>query len=274
MKQVKLISVEMMKGKMQSLIQSAKKRKRTTFALLAAFVMIGSVGVYITHMHSNEYHSGIPVNISVKFSGAPHGLTPFVNGSGNNTIYFNSQNVFFSLISDVPMGLNLTPEGKFVNLTGMNTVNNPYVISIMSGRESSTGTFSSYTGTNFFNLARQWRASGISNQSQVSVMLQAEYSFISNGKIYEYRYYNNIPYSPFSSVFNDMQTFKTSVNTPSISLDSQIFFNLSHPAYVGPFNISDLHNTAVHSKIHPIGIIGGVGPGPNGCPPSIYQIVP
>ncbi|MHB8372956.1 MAG: hypothetical protein ACYDBI_09660 [Thermoplasmataceae archaeon] len=273
MKQVKsYLNIETMKGKMYSLVESAKKRKRTTFALLAAFVMIGSVGVYVTYMHSNVYHSGIPVNISVKFSGAPPGLTPFVNGSENNNTYYNNQNVFFSLISDVPMGLNLTPEGKFVNMGGMNTTNNPYVISVMSGRESSKGTFSSYLGTNLFNIARQWRASGISNQSQVSVMLQAEYSLILNGKIYEYRYYNNIPYSPFNTVFNDMQTFKTSTNTPSISLDSQIFFNLSHPAYVGTFNISDLHNKRIlHTP--PAGIIGGHGttnPCTIDCLPSDY----
>ncbi|MHB1492320.1 MAG: hypothetical protein ACYCSG_00295 [Thermoplasmataceae archaeon] len=278
MKEVKsYLNIDTVKGKMHSLLESAKKRKRTTFALVAAIVMIGSVGLYITYSHSTQYHSGIPVNISVKFTGTPPGMAPFVNGSTNARAYYNSQNVFFSLISDIPMGLNLTPEGKLVNMTNVNMTNNPYVVSLMIGRGSSNGNFSSYLGTNLFNIARQWRASGISNQSEVSVMLQAEYSFIVNGTIYEYRYYNNIVYSPFNAVFNDMQAFKTSINAPSISLKSKIFFNLSHPSYVGPFNITLLHHKRLLSKAHTGGIIGTPGGncGPNSyypdCCPNYYK---
>ena len=113
-------------------------------------------------------------------------------------------------------------------------------------------------GNNFYNIARQWRASGISNSSDVSVMLQAGYSFVINGTIYEYRYYNNIQYSPFNGVFNDMQTYVTNPNAPSISLQSHIFFNLSHPSYVGPFKISDLHGLH-QAKIHTGGILGPPG---------------
>ncbi len=278
MKEVKShLNIDTVKGKMHSLLESAKKRKRTTFALVAAIVMIGSVGLYITYTHSTQYHSGIPVNISVRFTGTPPGIAPFVNGSTNIKEYYNSQNVFFSLISDIPMGLNLTPEGKLVNMTNVNMTNNPYVVSIMTGRGSSNGNFSSYLGTNLFNIARQWRASGISNRSEVSVMLQAEYSFIVNGTIYEYRYYNNIAYSPFNAVFNDMQAFRTSITAPSISLKSQIFFNLSHPSYVGPFNITLLHDKRLLSKAHTGGIIGEPGGncGPNSyipdCCPNYYK---
>ena len=136
--------------------------------------------------------------------------------------------------------------------------NNPYDVSILNGRLSSNGQFSGILGNNFYNIARQWRASGISNSSDVSVMLQAGYSFVINGTIYEYRYYNNIQYSPFNGVFNDMQTYVTNPNAPSISLQSHIFFNLSHPSYVGPFKISDLHGLH-QAKIHTGGILGPPG---------------
>ncbi len=249
---------ESISGKMGSLIEKAKTRKKTTFAIIAALIMVGSVGLYVVYIHSNELQKGVPVNLSVKFTGAPPGVSSFAMVSKNASKYYNNENVFFSLLSVIPMNLNTTPEGKFVNMSGMNMSNNPYDVSILNGRLSSNGQFSGILGNNFYNIARQWRASGISNSSDVSVMLQAEYSFIINGTIYEYRYYNNIQYSPFSEVFNDMQTYVTNPNSPSISMQSHIFFNLSHPSYVGPFNISDMHG--LHPvKIHTEGIIGPPG---------------
>jgi len=249
---------ESISGKMGSLIEKAKTRKKTTFAIIAALIMVGSVGLYVVYIHSNELQKGVPVNLSVKFTGAPPGVSSFAMVSKNASKYYNNENVFFSLLSVIPMNLNTTPEGKFVNMTGMNMSNNPYDVSILNGRLSSNGQFSGILGNNFYNIARQWRASGISNSSNVSVMLQAGYSFVINGTIYEYRYYNNIQYSPFSEVFNDMQTYVTNPNAPSISLQSHIFFNLSHPSYVGPFKISDLHGLH-QAKIHTGGILGPPG---------------
>ena len=249
---------ESINGKMGSFIEKAKARKKTTFAIIAALIMVGSVGLYVVYIHSSELQKGVPVDLSVKFTGAPPGVSSFAMVSKNAAKYYNNENVFFSLLSVIPMNLNTTPEGKFVNMTGMNMSNNPYDVTILGGRLSSNGQFSGILGNNFYNIARQWRASGISNSSDVSVMLQAEYSFIINGTIYEYRYYNNIQYSPFSEVFNDMQTYVTNPNSPSISMQSHIFFNLSHPSYVGPFNISDMHG--LHPvKIHTEGIIGPPG---------------
>ncbi len=249
---------ESISGKMGSLIEKAKARKKTTFAIIAALIMVGSVGLYVVYIHSSELQKGVPVDLSVKFTGAPPGVSPFAMVSKNASKYYNNENVFFSLLSVIPMNLNTTPEGKFVNMTGMNMSNNPYDVSILNGRLSSNGQFSGILGNNFYNIARQWRASGISNSSDVSVMLQAGYSFVINGTIYEYRYYNNIQYSPFSEVFNDMQTYVTNPNAPSISLQSHIFFNLSHPSYVGPFKISDLHGLH-QAKIHTGGILGPPG---------------
>jgi hypothetical protein len=257
---------ESINGKMGSLIEKAKARKKTTFAIIAALIMVGSVGLYVVYIHSSELQKGVPVDLSVKFTGAPPGVSPFAMVSKNASKYYNNENVFFSLLSVIPMNLNTTPEGKFVNMTGMNMSNNPYDVSILNGRLSSNGQFSGILGNNFYNIARQWRASGISNSSNVSVMLQAGYSFVINGTIYEYRYYNNIQYSPFSEVFNDMQTYVTNPNAPSISLQSHIFFNLSHPSYVGPFKISDLHGLH-QAKIHTGGILGPPG---SGCDPNFY----
>ena len=257
---------ESISGKMGSLIEKAKTRKKTTFAIIAALIMVGSVGLYVVYIHSNELQKGVPVNLSVKFTGAPPGVSPFAMVSKNASKYYNNENVFFSLLSVIPMNLNTTPEGKFVNMSGMNMSNNPYDVSILNGRLSSNGQFSGILGNNFYNIARQWRASGISNSSDVSVMLQAGYSFVINGTIYEYRYYNNIQYSPFNEVFNDMQTYVTNPNSPSISLQSHIFFNLSHPSYVGPFNISelhDLHQVKIHTE-------GQIGPPSGGCGPNFY----
>ncbi|MCL4320189.1 MAG: hypothetical protein M1427_02955 [Candidatus Thermoplasmatota archaeon] len=249
---------ESINGKMGSLIEKAKARKKTTFAIIAALIMVGSVGLYVVYIHSSELQKGVPVDLSVKFTGAPPGVSPFAMVSKNASKYYNNENVFFSLLSVIPMNLNTTPEGKFVNMSGMNMSNNPYDVTILGGRLSSNGQFSGMLGNNFYNIARQWRASGISNSSDVSVMLQAGYSFVINGTIYEYRYYNNIQYSPFNGVFNDMQTYVTNPNAPSISLQSHIFFNLSHPSYVGPFKISDLHGLH-QAKIHTGGILGPPG---------------
>ena len=249
---------ESISGKMGSLIEKAKTRKKTTFAIIAALIMVGSVGLYVVYIHSNELQKGVPVNLSVKFTGAPPGVSSFAMVSKNASKYYNNENVFFSLLSVIPMNLNTTPEGKFVNMSGMNMSNNPYDVTILGGRLSSNGQFSGILGNNFYNIARQWRASGISNSSDVSVMLQAGYSFVINGTIYEYRYYNNIQYSPFNGVFNDMQTYVTNPNAPSISLQSHIFFNLSHPSYVGPFKISDLHGLH-QAKIHTGGILDPPG---------------
>ena len=249
---------ESINGKMGSFIEKAKARKKTTFAIIAALIMVGSVGLYVVYIHSSELQKGVPVDLFVKFTGAPPGVSPFAMVSKNASKYYNNENVFFSLLSVIPMNLNTTPEGKFVNMSGMNMSNNPYDVTILGGRLSSNGQFSGILGNNFYNIARQWRASGISNSSDVSVMLQAGYSFVINGTIYEYRYYNNIQYSPFNGVFNDMQTYVTNPNAPSISLQSHIFFNLSHPSYVGPFKISDLHGLH-QAKIHTGGILDPPG---------------
>ena len=62
---------ESINGKMGSLIEKAKARKKTTFAIIAALIMVGSVGLYVVYIHSNELQKGVPVNLSVKFTGAP-----------------------------------------------------------------------------------------------------------------------------------------------------------------------------------------------------------
>ena len=62
---------ESISGKMGSLIEKAKARKKTTFAIIAALIMVGSVGLYVVYIHSSELQKGVPVDLSVKFTGAP-----------------------------------------------------------------------------------------------------------------------------------------------------------------------------------------------------------
>ena len=45
---------ESINGKMGSLIEKAKARKKTTFAIIAALIMVGSVGLYVVYIHSSH----------------------------------------------------------------------------------------------------------------------------------------------------------------------------------------------------------------------------
>ena len=72
MKRIKeCFNVEFISGKMSSLLEKAKARKKTTFAIIAALIMVGSVGLYVVYIHSSELQKGVPVDLSVKFTGAP-----------------------------------------------------------------------------------------------------------------------------------------------------------------------------------------------------------
>ena len=99
---------------MGSLIEKAQARKKTTFAIIAALIMVGSVGLYVVYIHSSELQKGVPVDLSVRFTGAPPGVSPFAMVSKNASKYYNNENVLFSLLSVIPMNLNTTPEGKFI----------------------------------------------------------------------------------------------------------------------------------------------------------------
>ncbi len=253
---------------------SLSSGRRVTGVKLLAIIIAGAVVISIGSFVIMDNHTstpGIPVNLSIHFSGSPPFVLPYVNHNGKLISYYNPENVFFSILSPVPGAINGTSQGFYVNMCDQNITRNPYYISLLNGRLSSDGNYKGILGQNFYNIAMQWRYSGLSNTSKVSVMLQASYSILINGTIYEYRYYNNIQYSPFQSVFNNLNSFLTNQNPQLNSFSSQIYFNLSHPSFVGKVNLSDfkdLHRviptlSKTDGQVGPPG--GGTGPGPI-CP--------
>lgn len=230
--------------------------------IIVAGAVLASVGFYAIGDNQTST-AGIPLKLSVHFSGSP-----FVVTSGNFGNYYNPENVSFSILSPVPSSINLTEHENYVNISDKNITNNPYYISVLSERLSLNGNYKGILGQNFYNIAMGWRYSGLSKTSKVSVMLQASYSLLIKGTIYEYRYYNNIQYSPFNPLFNNLKSFLANQNPELNSFSSQIYFNLSHPSYVGRVNLSDFRDLHRINKVNdgndgPIdSTSNGKGPGP------------
>lgn len=245
-----------------------KENKKAFFAIFASIIMVATIGTYVVFYPHGTTHEGVPVNFSVKITGSIPGVSPYV--AGTNNTYVNSSYVHVAITSVVPSGINDTMRGNIVNMSAMNLSNNPYVISIFSGKISKSNS-QIFLGNNFFSLGKEWRMQNISNQSSVSLQVEAAYSIQYNGYVYGYNYFNNILYSPFSSVFNTPASFVTSSISPQMSLANNIVFNLSHPSFRYKINMTDLKNgiggkilNEVSASMQPDRIIGGGGSGASG----------
>ncbi len=216
-----------------------RENRKILFAVFASIIVVATLGTYVVFYQHGTVHNGVPINFSLKFTGSIPSATPFVSGSGNSTQNFT--NVYVSILSVVPSGINQTTKGNVVNISDMNQSSNSYLETLYSGRIQKLES-QIYLGNNFFRIGNAWRSDNLSAKSYVSLQEDASYSFQHDGYIYVYNYFNNIMYSPFSSVFNSKSSFITCSVDPQLSLSSNIIFNLSHPSHMYKINMTSLQN--------------------------------
>ena len=219
----------MAKGDKQSAGSSFRKISKAKAILIAAIIIVAVViGAY-------SYSRGLYGLIGRNNSGPSaivYSYIHFVHASANasnpplvlTSPIMDLSNVTITLLSPVPDSLS---HAGGVNMTGYNQSDNPYEVVLLNqtGSPSSTFTSSGYLikgslGSMFTKVVNEWKNVLGSNTEQVSMTLYAWYTVVSNGTVYEYLYYNNVPFNPFS------------VQTTDYIFNNSIFFDMQNPTIV------------------------------------------
>lgn len=182
------------------------------FAFVVAAVLVAAGIVLSIYAHRSKDPTGVPVRIVAYATD---------NESSGGYLKAGLQGVSVTLTSTVPDSLK-SQSPYPVNLSAVNATDNGYEIMLYHGVTGSGGSLSFHLPSTFNDIVSEWR-NMTPHGSMVSISLYAEYGYISNGQLYSYYFYDNIPYNPFVPV-TDMQFNET------------ISINLSHPNTVVPMN--------------------------------------
>jgi hypothetical protein len=250
-------------------VQSLKNdRKKLIFAIFAAILMIASSAVIIYHYESIHHDSpkGVPVNINVFLTGIHHSASPYALGQNSGFIY-NLSNASVTLLSPDPLWI--VTGGNFgkKNIT-YNLSDNKYITDVFNGRSNSKGIISGYVNsTSLLNIALYWRGIIHNKGYKTSVIEEATYSYIRNGTLYGFDYFNNIAYLPFSPIFNSIDSYEFYKGISPLYLSGSIYFNLSHPVFEKKiYQNATTANISRENNFREIGVGGGGG---NPCRPSV-----
>jgi len=140
-------------------------------------------------------------------------------------------------------------QGRVIDLRGANPASNPYEVELYRGTTDALGQASGSLGAEFSAVNAGWMRTITPLTGQVSMSILATHTEIVNGALYEYSYFNNIPYNPRS---------------PPSQFNVAITFDWSHPSAV--LSLASLGAQDVHTECIPNGH-GGCQPT---CPPTWY----
>jgi hypothetical protein len=252
-------------------VQSLRNdRKKLIFAIFGAIVMIASSAVIIYHYESSHHDSpkGVPVNINVFLTGIHHSASPYSSDKNSGFIY-NLSNASVTLLSPDPLWIATGGNFGKKNIT-YNLSDNKYITDVFNGRSNSKGIISGYVNsTSLLNIALDWRGIIHNKGYKTSVIEEATYSYIRNGTLYGFDYFNNIAYSPFSPIFNSIVSYEFYKGISPLYLSSSISFNLSNPVFE-----KKIYQNATNANIsreNDFREIGGGGGGGNPCTPSVVD---
>ncbi|MCL5254438.1 MAG: hypothetical protein M1351_10215 [Candidatus Thermoplasmatota archaeon] len=220
---------------------SSHKISKVTSALIVVIIVVAFI--LAGYSYSTGFFGLIKKNNSSS-AAAIYAYVHFVHSSenaSNSPLVLTSpamdlSNVTVTLLSPVPDSLN---HAGGVNMTGINQTDNPYEVVLLN----ETGSQSSISPSGylikgslspmFASVVNEWKGVLASNTEQVSLALYAWYTAVSGGKVYEYMYYNNLPFNPFS------------VQQTHFVLNTSIYFDMQHPTVV--LNLSSNASSSVLS---------------------------
>jgi|GEM_PF-4783276 hypothetical protein len=191
---------------------SGKNVIRTRVLSVVVAIVIVAAGIFMFAYAFRTHNTGVPLHIVAYATG---------DELSGGYLQTGLQGVSVTLMSTVPNAL----KSQFpyaVNLSDLNATNKSYEVMLYHGITGSAGTLSLNLPVTFNNIVYEWR-NMTHRGSMVSISLYAEYGYISNGELYSYYYYDNIPYNPFVSIAN-------------MHFNVAFSINISHPNTVVALN--------------------------------------
>ena len=265
MKRIKeYLNRESIRGKMSSIIESARANKKKTFAIIAAVVMIISGSAYIINF-LNHNNNSVSINLDVSLTGSiPNmtagtdikvgGINSFALGTTSPSSYENNFILTPSNATFLITAVNSSLSTFNTQYVANNATTNSTLLSMISQQQSfmpindrsmdivfdhslnNSWDYSIPFTDLYNNLSQGWREMHF--DAIASLSIYGLYNFVFNNHVYAYYYYNAIDYNPYS-------------RTNTLSIEPK--FNLSKP-----FMVKSLQSPGI-SKIHPGRIIGSGG---------------
>ena len=252
------------------MMNAPKEKKKLVFAFFAAIIITASSFIIIYNYETSYANStkGLPVNINVSLSGIPAGASSNPSNYAKSGFNYNLSNASVTLLSANPDWILTGGDLGHKNLT-YNLSSNPYIQDVFNGRSNSKGIVKGYVNDTIQKIAKSWRNVIPSDGYNVSVTEEATYSYIRNGTLYGFNYFNNIEYSPFNPMFNSLASYKFYNGISPLIFKSTLHFNLSKPDFVKNLNASNILNTLKEKNFGQMG--GGNTGNTNLCTPSVVD---
>ena len=254
------------------MMNAPKEKKKLMSAFFAAIIITASSFIIIYNYETAYTNStkGLPVDINVSLSGIPAGASSNPSNYTKSGFSYNLSNASVTLLSSNPNWILTGGNLGHKNIT-YNLSNNPYIQDVFNGRSNSTGIVKGYVNDTIQQIAKSWRNVIQSDGYNVSVTEEATYSYIRNGTLYGFNYFNNIEYSPFNPMFNSLSSYKFYNGISPLIFKSTLHFNLSKPDFVEKMNVSNILNTLKEKNFGQIGGGGGNTGNTNPCTPSVVD---
>ena len=254
------------------MMNAPKEKKKLMFAFFAAIIITASSFIIIYNYETSYANSskGLLVDINVSLSGIPTDASTYLSNYTESGFNYNLSNASVTLLSANPdwilTGGNLGHKNITYNLSS-----NPYIQDVFNGRSNSKGIVNGYVNNTIQQIAKSWRNVIQSGGYNVTVTEEATYSYIRNGTLYGFNYFNNIEYSPFNPMFNSLSSYKFYNGISPLIFKSTLHFNLSKPDFVKKINVSNVLNTLKEKNFRQIGGGGGNTGNTNPCTPSVVD---
>lgn len=241
-----------------------------TAAVVALIVMVASVA-YVAEKDLGSSSSSTPalgpgISISVD--------TASIAMLSSMPLSTELANVTVQIFSDVPNSSGHT----VVNLTNSNTSSNPYLDELFVGTPSPSGLVSGNLSSQFFTLDNAWRATMSPMTQTVSLQLYATLTVTQAGRVDQYTYFNNLPYSPrappaeFSAsvYFPSNPTFSTPAPISTSVINDLLPAERPPPSCNPGYYWDPMNSTYISNGIVPLAIVNATS-SPAGAEVS-YQV--
>jgi hypothetical protein len=215
------------------------------FAVFAAIIIIVSSIFIVYNYPKTSLHTsyGLPVRINVSLSGIPTGGSLYHTNNTKSEFVYNLSNASVALLSVNPFWIQTGGNFGQKNIT-YNLSLNPYIQEVFIGRSNKSGVIHGYVNNSILQIANLWRDIIRSKGYGVSVTEEATYSYIRNGTLYGFNYFNNIEYSPYNNAFNIVTPNGNFNGNAPFVFQSTIHFNLSKPVFVKKMNMTKILNSS------------------------------
>ena len=228
---------EFMEDKNSKRLKTYLKRP-VVIAVVIVMVSVSIFSAYVIMTPKDSYHNP-NVSFQVSFSGNPSpAVIPALSGQSS----ISSSSPFYSYnMSNVSVRVfGISP---YLEVQGSQSVTNngSYIELFNASHASQSGMINGALSSSFLNIITEYSTlfSGNSGKNMIqSLDVDAQYQFAYQGKMYVYRYYNTLPFSPLS------HKFSTGLYAYTFHLD--MGFNMNQKPVV--FNMSNATTSFIHAK--------------------------